>query len=54
MILRYRLKKIQKKKSEIRAEIEKVKQTLRAKGIDVDHSESLLDTQQEEDILFND
>ena len=48
------MKKIQKKKGEIRAEIEKVKQKLRAKGINVDHTANLLDSETDNDLLFTD
>ena len=49
----FRLKKIQKKKKEIRAEAETRKEDLKRQGIDVEGANLLEDTR-DEDLLFDD
>ena len=51
-MLGFRLKKIQKKKGEKRAQKEKEMEALKAKGIDLDTGGSLLEDEDETDLLF--
>ncbi|RWS09144.1 V-type proton ATPase subunit D-like protein [Dinothrombium tinctorium] len=48
----YRLKKIQEKKKKIKDAKEKMLQSLKAKGIDVDHAPNLIADEHDEDLLF--
>lgn len=47
-----RLKKIQKKKAEIRAEKERIQEELRAQGVAVETGANLLEESYDEDLLF--